>query len=113
MKITHNKVGQNLNLVDGAKSDRAELIKGDKNLKASNISPLDKSGLGAAKEATRVDVSPRGQEAMRIKALADAVPDVDMAKVEKYRKLVDEGRYKIDSMAVADKMVDEHLEMLD
>ncbi len=105
MKITHNKVGQNLNLVDGVKTDAMKKIKSD-------ASPLTKNiGADNLGESSRIDVSPRAQEAKRIKELATAAPDVDMAKVEKFRQLIDQGKYKVDAKAVADKMVDDHLEM--
>lgn len=103
MKITHNKVGQNLNLVDGLKQDKTDGAKAVKDSIASSGTPL-------AREASRVEVSDRAQEAKRIKELAMSVPDVDMAKVEKFRKLIDEGKYSVDAKAVADRLVDEHLE---
>ncbi len=105
MKITHNKVGQNLNLVDGAKTD--SLKNNNKSEKASLLKEMSPGNLGGS---SKVDVSPRAQEARRIKELAMAAPDVDMAKVEKFRRLIDEGKYKVDAKAVSDKMVDAHLE---
>lgn len=108
MKITHNKVGQNLNLTDSAKSDRAEGIKNKATGAAANKADvLSSSSLG---ESSRVELSPKAQEAKRIKELAMSAPDVDEAKVAKFRKLIDEGKYNIDAKAIADKMVDEHLE---
>ncbi|MNJ92742.1 Anti-sigma-28 factor, FlgM [compost metagenome] len=111
MKITHNKVGQNLNLVDSSKADRAENAKSKAtpNLGADKADMLSKAGLG---EASKVEVSPRAQEAKRIKEIATAAPDVDEAKVAKFRKLIDEGNYKMDAKAIADRMVDEHLETM-
>lgn len=106
MKITHNKVGQNINLIDGAKAERA----GD-----AKASKLQQNGLNLPTDslnqagATKVDVSDRAQEAKRIKELANRAPDVDMQKVEKFRKLIDAGQYKVDAKAVADRMVDAHL----
>ena len=109
MKITHNKVGQNLNLVDGAKTERAK--SGPTTSPAASALKEGKaSELGSS---TRVDVSPKAQEAKRIKDLALAAPDVDEAKVAKFRQMIDEGKYKIDAKAIADKMVDEHLAMED
>lgn len=108
MKITHNKVGQNLNLVDTNKADRSEAAKAGKT-QSSKPSLLEAS---AQSDATKVDVSGRAMEAKRIKDLAMAAPDVDMAKVEKFRKLIDEGNYKVDAKSVADKMVDDHMEMM-
>ena len=108
MKITHNKVGQNLNLTDSSRSDRADGIKNktpDAGLTKADA--LTSSNLG---ESSRVELSPRAQEAKRIKELAMSAPDVDEAKVAKFRALIDEGKYKVDAKAIADKMVDEHLE---
>lgn len=104
MKITHNKVGQNLNLIDGVKQDKTESARGPKSAKADALSSQT-PGVGAS----RVEVSSEAQTAKRIKDLANAAPDVDMAKVEKFRQLIDDGKYKVDAKAVADKMVDDHL----
>ncbi|WP_295905419.1 flagellar biosynthesis anti-sigma factor FlgM [uncultured Bdellovibrio sp.] len=108
MKITHNKVGQNLNLTDSTRSDKADGVKNKATGAATNKADLlSSSSLG---ESSRVELSPRAQEAKRIKELAMSAPDVDEAKVAKFRKLIDEGKYQVDAKAIADKMVDEHLE---
>ena len=104
MKITHNKVGQNLNITDNKKAEKADGQ--SKDVKADAVSlfaPQEGSG------ASKVDVSNRAQEAKKIKELAMAAPDVDQAKVEKFRKLIEDGKYKVDAKAVADKMVDDEL----
>ncbi len=110
MKITHNKVGQNLNMVDGAKSSATDGVKNKGVDKAfdAKVDALQQ----AANNSAKVDVSPRAQEAKKIKELAMAAPDVDEAKVAKFRQLIDDGKYKIDAKAIADKMVDEHLETM-
>lgn len=109
MKITHNKVGQNINLIDGAKTDKAGDAKASKNpIGLGKEMALDVNAKGGG--ATKVDVSDRAQEANRIKELAKRAPDVDAAKVEKFRKLIDAGQYKVDAKAVADKMVDAAIE---
>jgi len=107
MKITHNKVGQNLNLTDSSKSDKADGIKNNAAGATNKADLLSSTSLG---ESSKVELSPRAQEAKRIKELAMAAPDVDEAKVAKFRKLIDEGKYNVDAKAIADKMVDEHLE---
>lgn len=106
MKITHNKVGQNLNLVDGLKQDKVD---GAKSAKDALATPAGVTGSPQA-EAINVQVSDRAQEAKRIKELAKAAPDVDMQKVEKFRALIDSGKYKVDAREIANRMVDEHLE---
>lgn len=109
MKITHNKIGQNLNLVDTSKADKADGAKA-KSLENSNAQQANNLSQAAANDSARIELSPRAQEAKRIKDLAMAAPDVDEEKVAKFRKLIDEGKYNIDAKAIADKMVDEHLE---
>lgn len=106
MKITHNKVGQNLNLVDGLKQDKLDGAKAAKDALATPAGITASGGM----QATQVQVSDRAQEAKRIQELAKSAPDIDMEKVQKFRDLVDSGKYKVDARAVADRMVDEYLE---
>lgn len=103
MKITHNKVGTNLNLKDTARAEKNEMnsVKGG-DVKAKETALSD---LGAAK----VEVSERAKEMNRIKELAQAAPDVDEEKVARLQKLIDDGKYKVDAKDIADRMVDEHL----
>ncbi len=106
MKITHNKVGQNLNMSDLNRADQADQAKKNRSpIEANKQSLLD----SVTQSSAKVQLSDRAQEAKKIKELALAAPDVDQAKVEKFRKLIDEGKYAVDSKAVADRMVDEHL----
>ena len=106
MKITHNKIGQNLNLSDLNKADQADLTKKARSTLGSDQQNLiDRVDSSSAK----IQLSDRAQEAKKIKELALSAPDVDTAKVEKFRKLIDEGKYIVDSKGVADRMVDEHL----
>ncbi|OYZ23468.1 MAG: flagellar biosynthesis anti-sigma factor FlgM [Bdellovibrio sp. 28-41-41] len=107
MKITHNKVGQNLNITDNKKAEKTDKQGGD--VKADAVS-LFAPTEGAS--ASKVAVSSRAQEAKKIKELALAAPDVDQAKVEKFRKLIEDGKYKVDAKAVADKMVDDELNFI-
>ena len=109
MKITHNKIGQNPNLTDSGKADKATNIahKATEGATSAKADALQSSGLG---DSTKVELSPKAQEAKRIKELAMAAPDVDEAKVAKFREMIDKGTYKVDAKSIADKMVDEHLE---
>jgi negative regulator of flagellin synthesis FlgM len=108
MKITHNKVGQNLNLTDAGKSDKAAGVAGSA---ANKIADVKADAISQAQdESSKVQLSPRAQEAKRIKELAMSAPDVDEAKVAKFRDMIDKGTYKVDAKSIADKMVDDHLE---
>ncbi|MCM2281612.1 MAG: flagellar biosynthesis anti-sigma factor FlgM [Bdellovibrionaceae bacterium] len=59
--------------------------------------------------SAKVDLSPRAQDIKKAKELAMSSNDIDEAKVARLQKLIDEGKYKVDAAAVADRLVDEHL----
>jgi negative regulator of flagellin synthesis FlgM len=61
-----------------------------------------------ASGAAKVAVSSEAQAFQKAKAIASK-DTVDEAKVARLQKLIDEGKYKVDSKAVADRLVDEHL----
>ena len=110
MKITHNKVGQNINVTDAKSektSDAAKAAGVKKNSKASESDSVSSAEAGS--NATKVELSSRAQDVKKIKELATAAPDVDSAKVEKFRRMIADGSYKVDAKGIADKMVDEHL----
>ncbi len=110
MKITHNKIGQNLNLTDSSKAEKSKqsspLDTASKTSTADKIKDL--SGK-SDNEAGRMNLSSRAQDVRQANDLAMATPDIDQAKVDKFRKLIDEGNYKVDARAVADRMVDDSL----
>ena len=113
MKITHNKVGQNLNLSDSLRTDKSkekssvEALGADKKTsEAQDVKDLVSSGKF---DAVKLDLSERAQDVRKARELAQAAPDVDLDKVEKFRKLIDDGKYKVDAKAVADRMVNDGL----
>lgn len=87
--------------LDSARVDKVDLKAKKKPAGATNADELA--------SAAKVDLSPRAQDMKKIKEIAMAAPEVNVDKVAKLQKLIDEGKYKVDSKAVADKMVDEHL----
>jgi flagellar biosynthesis anti-sigma factor FlgM len=60
-------------------------------------------------ESARVDVSDRAQHMQRAKELAAGGDEIDEAKVARLQKMIDDGNYKVDADAVADRLVDTHL----
>jgi negative regulator of flagellin synthesis FlgM len=110
MKITHNKVGQNLNTNDSVKSERAG--KSEKSAAASGLTDITN---GSTKKvdtdfgATKVELSSRAQDMKKAKEVATATPDINEEKVARLQKLIDQGKYKVDAKDIADKMVDEHV----
>ncbi len=112
MKITHNKVGQNLNLTDASgKLDKAKQnspVSGLQNdAKTSQTDKIKDITNKGENDAVKMEFSSRAQDVRDVKELAMSSPDVDHAKVEKFRKLIDEGKYKVDAKAVADRMVED------
>ena len=104
MKITHDKVGQNLNLTDTRKLEKSDKSKAGK-IDEAKISDLDKTFTPDA--ASTVNLSERAQDIKRSKEIALAAPDIREDRVAELQKLIDTGKYKVDAKELANKMVDE------
>lgn len=109
MKITHNKVGQNINATDTQSEKASGAAKTGGANKSSSASESAAANATNSSAATKVELSPRVQDIKKIKELAKNAPDVDADKVAKFKQMIAEGKYKVDAKAVANKMVDEHL----
>ena len=59
----------------------------------------------------KVQLSQKLLDMNKIKELATPTDAVDEAKVARLQKLIDEGKYKVDAESVADRLVNEHLNM--
>lgn len=105
MKITHNKVGQNVNVRDTNRGEKTDATS------AAKVGIAESAGAGLKElsdlGASTVDISKRAQDIRKAKEIANAQPDVDEAKVARLQKLIDEGKYKVDASAIADKMISE------
>jgi len=114
MKITHNKIGQNLNLTDSSskleKSKQNSPLSGLQNdVKTSQADKIKDVTDKGENDAVKMDFSSRAQDIRQAKELAMGAPDVDQSKVEKFRKLIDEGKYKVDAKSIADRMIEDSL----
>lgn len=87
--------------LDAARVDKVDLKSKKKTAGGANAEELS--------SAAKVDLSQRAQDMKKIKDLAMAGADVNLDKVARLQKLIDEGKYKVDAKAVADRMVDEQL----
>lgn len=76
--------------------------------KSTGAAALDKATLDSS---ARVDLSPRATELRKAKELATPSESIDEAKVARLQKLIDEGKYKVDAEAIADRLLDEHMKM--
>ena len=110
MKVTNNSLGSTSAKLDTVKTAKPE---------SSKISGQETNPTGGLlnKEAIRgsanVNVSERAQMMQKAKELALKADNVDEAKVARLQKLIDEGKYKVDADAIADRLVDEHLAIPD
>lgn len=107
MRITHNKVGQNLNLRDTGKAEGAK--EAGKTGASAPLENLGSNKADAAVDASRVQLSQRAQDMKRAKEIATSSPDINEARVAELQKLIDAGKYKVDAKDIADKMVDEQM----
>lgn len=101
MKV-NNKIGQNIGGIESSKAGRTEGGKKSGEAKSTAFSGGD---IGSN---SRVDVSARAQAMQKAKAIASQ-DTIDEAKVAHFQKLIDDGKYKVDSKAVANRLVDEQL----
>jgi len=103
MKVTNNKIGPSASTLDNVKSSKTD---GSKNLGSAAASALK------GKAAENVQVSERAQMMQKAKDIASN-QTVDEARVAQLQKLIDEGKYKTDAKAIADRLVDEHMTIPD
>ena len=108
MKITHNKVGTNLNVRDTGKAEKSDKTKAASGLDANDAKAGAVDALGDL-GATKVNLSSRAQDIKNARELAGASADINEEKVNRLQKLIDEGNYKTDAKEIASNMVDEHL----
>ena len=108
MKVSNNKIGNTPAKIDSGKMGKSESA-GAQGLK----SDLSSSGPQSTKGSANVNVSERAQMMQRAKELASQPMSVDEAKVARLQKMIDDGNYKVDANAVADRLVEEHLTIPD
>jgi negative regulator of flagellin synthesis FlgM len=63
-----------------------------------------------AHASVNTEISTRAKEFGRAKSIAMNTPDVREEKIAALKKRIAEGRYQVDSAALADRIVEEHLD---
>jgi negative regulator of flagellin synthesis FlgM len=114
MKITHNKVGTNLNISDSLKDKSKTDKKGNETsigleqVRAEQLRGDVGAGVATKKnDGGSIELSNRAQEFKRAFDIAKKTPDVRGNRVAELQKKIDEGTYEIHDDLIADKMVDE------
>lgn len=105
MKVDH-KPGSSLPKVDTGKAGTAGKVSTKSGLEKL-IAPKGEDA-GSILGSSKVDVSDRAQMMQKAKDIASR-STVDEAKVARLQKLIDEGKYKTDASAIADKLIDEQM----
>jgi negative regulator of flagellin synthesis FlgM len=103
MKVTDR---QNMDHIEGSIGPKSGSIK--KKTGVSRHKPTNSIDRASELASAKVKLSERAQDMKKIRSAIDATPDVDEQKIAKFKSLINSGNYKVDSKAVADKMVDEH-----
>jgi negative regulator of flagellin synthesis FlgM len=76
-----------------------------KNEKSSSSGRNERVSTGDSK----TEISSRGKEFAKAREVAAEAPDVREDKVSELKQRISSGAYKVDSHAIADRLVDEHL----
>ena len=86
------------------KAERTANAKSSK--KSGQVTDSAKNSTGAT-----ADISAKGREYAHAKSVASGGPDVREEKIAELKRRIASGKYNVDADAVADKMVNEHLDM--
>jgi len=102
MKIDPSKIN------DVAKGLGSSATKNIGNERASKNGKSDGTRTDAS--SARVDISAKGKSIQKVRELATPDMDgVDEEKVARLQKLIDDGNYSVDSEALADRIITEHI----
>lgn len=101
MKVTHN-APLNPHVIDRTKG-------AEKANKASDRVTVGAEKAVAPAGSSVIDISEDAQLMRKAAEIAMSAPDIRSDKVENLKKLVREGKYHIDSEAVAERLLQEHL----
>jgi negative regulator of flagellin synthesis FlgM len=100
--------------VDNSRVSSADVSAASSAKKADAAKKTEKKGPVSATEllgspAASTEISGKAKEASKAKAIATQTPDVREDKIAALKARIADGSYKVDSKAIADKLVDEHL----
>ena len=106
MKVK-NLSNNNLNTLKKVKAKDGQSVGKDK---ATDVKAGAKGiKTNVVKDSTKVDVSVKAQQMSKAKDIATPSKDIDHAKVARIQDMIDKGDYKVDTNAIADRLVENHL----
>ena len=105
MKVTGNTTDQTSSIQGG----HVHSAKSGKASKAESSGESQSTSSASSSDAAKPEISAKGRELAQAKEIASGAPDIREEKIAKLKEMVSSGKYKVDSHAIADRMVDEHL----
>lgn len=81
--------------------------------KAAQAQSAKKNQATDVSGSVNAEISTKGKDMAKAKAVAGQAPDVREAKIAELRQRIAEGKYNVKPDAIADKLVDEHLSTAD
>ncbi|MEO5971228.1 MAG: flagellar biosynthesis anti-sigma factor FlgM [Bdellovibrionia bacterium] len=110
MRVGHQP-GNNPEIASSKKSGRGAAT-GD--VKHGGGGPeLEEASHRRVNSDVKADISSKSKDFANAKAVANNAPDVRADKIAELKRRIADKSYKVDSAAVADKLVDDHLRMPD
>ena len=101
MKIKNPHISNRNQLQTNKSSNEKANVGKKNNVKSPGIAP-------SRDAAAKVNLSKRAQQTQKAHMIASE-PSFNADKVARLQKMIDDGTYKVDSAAVADRLVDNHL----
>jgi len=101
------KVGNPNVKSSGVQASTSQAVEGKKSAKSEQ---LKGKAAFASETSAKVNLSDRAQAMSKAKAIASE-DSVDDAKVARFQALIDSGKYKVDADKVADRLLEEHLNL--
>lgn len=101
-----NNSSQSTGVSSASAADRAAQAR-----KKPGAAEAESSGKTVDSGAAKSEISGKARDMAQARAVAQAAPDVREDKIAALRERIAQGKYSVDAQKVADRLVDEHLEM--
>ncbi len=90
-------------------TENSRTEKTSRSKKASYSQTDNKTSEAGESDAVNTEISTKGKEFAKAKAVAESAPEIREAKIAELRRRIAAGEYNVKSRDIADKLVDEHL----
>jgi flagellar biosynthesis anti-sigma factor FlgM len=112
MRVGHQP-GNNPEIASSKKGGRGATIGETKRVGRDTGPEVEEPSSRRINSDVKTEISSKSKEFANAKALANSAPDVRADKIAELKRRIADKSYKVDSAAVADKLVDDHLRMPD